>query len=130
MSDVTTTTEPRHRKKMNRLTDTNSDYKCLSDNANVFQRFLYKVSLHTGGYMLNAYERFALNLVVWTCLGFMGMYCYAFVSGFVDGLREATTTSVSVNNALDPEVIDAGSYSDSLGGSGVEQCASAAGSTS
>ena len=82
--------------------------------------------------MLNAYERFALNVVVWTCLLFLGMYCYAFVSGFIDGLRESATTSSVAMNYPDAEITNAESYGDTLGGGagGVEQCVSAAGSAS
>jgi hypothetical protein len=76
------------------LTDTHSDYKCLAANANVFQRFLYKVSLHNGGYMLNAYERFALNVLVWTCLYWVGRHVHAFFTGLAHGLEATTTTGL------------------------------------
>ncbi|GAX23068.1 hypothetical protein FisN_15Hh032 [Fistulifera solaris] len=82
-------------------TDTNSDKKCRPDQANIFQRWMYRTDLHNGAYMLNDCEKWSLYAFFWICVYLVGMYLYAFSAGFWHGLMHPQEDEVTV---LDPLV--------------------------
>jgi len=70
-----------------RPTDGNSDEKCLSDNATMVDKLLYRFSLHNGAYMMNATERTLLYLVFALVFVLVTWHMWAFGHGFLDGMR-------------------------------------------
>ena len=70
------------------LSKTNTDTLCCDSSEGLIRRFVYRINLWSGAYMLERHERICLYSAVGLFFVSSCLYTVLFASGFVDGWKE------------------------------------------
>lgn len=109
---TTITTSTTKRKKVVNYTNTNTDYEeCLPDNANIIQRFIYSIEIHTGLKTFSLIERIICHFFLWSIVLFLLFVFIIFCIGLKDGIIQnyytnnnpTTTSTIPTTKTMIPE---------------------------
>ena len=80
------------------LSKTNTDTLCCDSSEGFIRRFVYRINLWSGAYMLERHERIGLYSAVGLFFVSSCLYTVLFASGFVDGWKDSSAAFVILSD--------------------------------